>query len=178
MPRLDPVLSLTLATAVASLFLASVIHKSRDPWRFREAVSGFRLLPERGVTAVAALVFVMELAVVAGFILGSTRVYAMWVAALLLVMYAGAIAVNIRRGRVRIDCGCVGFGERQLLSRWMVARNGLIAVAALVACLPRVPRELMPMDVFVIVCAALAAALLYVAQGVLADARQRWQGES
>jgi hypothetical protein len=178
MPRLDPVLSLTLATVVASLFLASVLHKIRDPWRFREAVSGFRVLPERWVNGVASLVFVAELGVVAGFVLGSTRLYAMWIAAALLTLYAGAIAVNIRRGRVRIDCGCVGFGERQLLSRWMVVRNVLIAGAALVACLPRVARELLPMDVFVIVCAALAAGLLYVAQGLLADARQRWQGES
>jgi hypothetical protein len=60
----------------------------------------------------------------------------------------------------------------------MVGRNLFVAGAALVACLPRSSRELMPMDIFVIVCAACAAAVLYIAQGLLADARERWQGES
>jgi hypothetical protein len=178
MPRIDPVLSLTLASAVASLFLASVIHKIRDPWRFREALRGFAVLPESLTAVVAAVVFVAELAVVVAFIFGSTRTLGMFVAAALVTLYAGAIAVNLIRGRTRIDCGCVGYGERQHLAGWMVARNLVIAAAALGACLPRSPRELMLIDGLVIIFAALSAAGLYMAQGLLADARQRWQRES
>jgi hypothetical protein len=178
MPRIDPVLSLTLATAVASLFLASVIHKIRNPWRFRDALSGFALLPESLVSAAMAVVFVAEFAVVVAFIFGNTRVIGMLLAAALLTLYASAIAVNLLRGRTRIDCGCVGFGERQQLGKWMVVRNLVITSAALAACLPRVSRDLTSIDFFVIVCAALCAAGLYMAQGLLADARQRWQGES
>jgi hypothetical protein len=178
MVRIDPVLSLTLASAVASLFLASVIHKIRDPWRFREAVRGFELLPESLINVGAAVVWVAEFAVVVAFIFGATRTIGMSIAAALVTMYAGAIGVNLIRGRTRIDCGCVGFSERQHLGGWMVARNLVIAAAALVACLPRAPRELALLDGFVVVCAALCVAGLYMAQGLLADARQRWQGES
>jgi hypothetical protein len=178
MLRIDPVLSLTLASAVASLFLASVIHKIRDPWRFREAVRGFELVPLSLINVAAGAVFIAEFAVVMLFIFGATRSYGMLIAAGVVTLYAGAIGVNLIRGRTRIDCGCMGFSERQPLAKWMVARNLIIAAAALIACLPRSPRELMAWDGFVIVCAALSAVGLYMAQGLLVHARQRWQGES
>jgi len=178
MPRIDPVLSLTFATAVASLFFTSVVHKIKDPYRFRDAVSGFALIPEPLILATAIFVLVCECSVVATFILGSTRAAGMCVAGTLMVLYAGAIVVNLLRGRTRIDCGCVGFLPQQHLGWWMVARNAVVATGAFIASLPRAPRELTSMDFFVVICAACAAAALYSAQGMLAHVHRRWQGET
>jgi hypothetical protein len=47
----------------------------------------------------------------------------------LLLIFAAAMAVNIRRGRRHIDCGCGHAGLRQQLGWSMVVRNLLMAAA-------------------------------------------------
>jgi len=55
-------------------------------------------------------------------------------AAGLLAGYGLAIAINLARGRRYIDCGC---GDtRQLLSPWLLVRNGLLAGGAILVALP------------------------------------------
>ena len=49
-------------------------------------------------------------------------------AALLLCLYTGAIAVNLGRGRTAIDCGCGG--QATPLSGWLLTRNGLLLCLA------------------------------------------------
>ena len=47
----------------------------------------------------------------------------------LLALYAGAMAVNLARGRRDLDCGCAGPGVRRPVGEGLLIRNGaLIAV--------------------------------------------------
>ena len=63
-----------------------------------------------------------------------TRPFAAIAAAGLLAGYGLAIAINLARGRRYIDCGC---GDtRQLLSPWLLVRNGLLAGGAILVALP------------------------------------------
>jgi drug/metabolite transporter (DMT)-like permease len=68
-------------------------------------------------------------------------------AAAQLILFAVAIAINLRRGRTSIDCGCFGSRLRQGLSVWMVARNLVLALLALGLLLPGRPRELTVLDI-------------------------------
>jgi hypothetical protein len=94
------------------------------------------------------------------------------VAALVLVAFAGAIWVNVRRERT-IGCGC-GFAGRQQVSRRLVLRNGVLAAAALAAAVwpsaalavwpgPGVPATtLTPADALAVVAGTAAGVALVV----------------
>jgi hypothetical protein len=79
-------------------------------------------------------------------------------------MYAAAIAINLRRGRAHISCGC-GFGGAsggdQPLSWWLVARNLLLGALALLATLPATSRALGAYDWLTLALALAASGLLY-----------------
>lgn len=164
---LDPAVSLVLAVALALLFASAVAHKLRDPTYFRAALENYRIVPERLVTPVAALVVVAELAIVATLPFPGLRPAGALLGTLVLAAYAAAIAVNLKRGRTRIDCGCFGAARRERIAPRMVLRNALLALAALAAALPVAPRALAALDFLTIGGAVAAAAILYHAFGTL-----------
>jgi len=92
----------------------------------------------------------------------------------LLAIYAAAIAVNLRRGRRELDCGCMGFGRRRSISPGMVWRNVVLALALLAAgWLPWTSRPLNWVDVLTMVGGVCAGTLLYMAiDGLLEFSRR------
>jgi hypothetical protein len=80
------------------------------------------------------------------------------------------MAINLARKRIHLDCGCLGFGQRQAVRWWMVARNLLLAVLALLAGQPMLGRELTMLDAVTVIGTTAALAILYTAQNVLAAA--------
>jgi hypothetical protein len=85
-------------------------------------------------------------------------------------MYGGALAVNLLRGRRQIDCGCGlsgAAGGEQPLSWWLVARNVVLALLAVIAGLPQSGRELGFFDALTLAAATLAAVLLYAGSSQL-----------
>lgn len=172
MPTLEPIVPATIGSGLALLFLVALAHKVRE-WRgFRETLANYALAPRALVPAVAVMVVAAEAAVVVGSITASTRPAAALLASGLLLIYGAAMGANLLRGRRLIDCGCAGFGQRQSLDWWMVRRNLLLAAVALVAVWPVSGRELTLPDLFVVVCATVAAAGLYLAHATLAGNRR------
>ncbi len=101
----------------------------------------------------------------------------------MLATYALAMAINLMRGRVYIDCGC-GFGastgEEQALSSSMVARNIILIGLALLPLAPTTGRELGITDFVVVFASVLTAILLYVGSGQLIQNRAAiitWRGK-
>lgn len=172
MPLLDPLIPAIISSGLALLFLLALVHKLRDWGRFREALGGYVLVPRSTLSVAATLVVLAELAVVAGSLAAATRPAALVLAALVLALYATAMATNLARGRVLADCGCGGFGRRQHLAWWMVRRNVALAALALVAAWPTASRDWTLPELFVISCATAAGAGLYLAHATLADNRQ------
>jgi len=116
-----------IAAALLCLsFIRALLHKLGDGLAFRADLANYRIVPERWVPLVAMLLPALEgVAVVAlALPLPSTRRVGSVLAACLLAVYALAIAVNLWRGRVAIDCGCGGGGQG--ISWLHVARNGLL----------------------------------------------------
>lgn len=160
---IDPLLSHAISAACALLLLLAAWHKISARERFLAALADYRLLPAVLLGPVAMLLPALEatlgLAWLAAVGTGTVAV----LTAGLLVFYALAVAINLLRGRVHIDCGC-GFGNAtagaQPLSWWLVARNLAVAGLALVATLPATSRALGPYDWLSLVLALLAAGLL------------------
>ncbi len=157
----DP-LAIAIAAAVLVLvFVRGLWHKLAEHAMFRVTVAEYGLLPERSVPAAAVALAIAEAAIVVGLVLPATRPAAALGAALLLALYGAAIAVNLRRGQVTIDCGCGGPGHG--LSWLLVARNAaLVAVAGLAATTPS-GREMGAVDAGVLAFAVITVWLLVAA---------------
>ncbi len=171
---LDPVVLIVGRLALAALLLQAALHKLRDVRAFRAALANYALLPTAAVDAATAVVVALELtlgvALLAG---GGATLPGATGAALLLSLYTGAIALNLRRGRRHIDCGCTGPTRRQQLSGYLVLRNLTIAASAvtlgaLAGTAPRQPRAVTWPDAGTIGAALITLALLYTAAETLA----------
>jgi len=158
---LDPVPLLALRGGLALLLLFTAAHKLRDVAGFRAAVEGYGLLPGAWLTPAAALFVILELAFGASLIWPGSGAAPVWGAAALLILYTGAITINLTRGR-RIDCGCAGPAGRVPLAWSLVARNAVLICAALVSAAPAGARTLMWLD-GVTVCGGIAAMVLIYA---------------
>jgi len=146
---LDPVVGALIVAAFALLFASAAVHKLRNLGRFAEVFAAYGLLPPVSRLGVSWAIPVLELGVALGLLSSRSRPYASGIGMLLLLGYAVAMAVNLRRGRRDIACGCGGPDERPIAA-WMAWRN--LALAALLALAPPPwnARALLPTDALTI----------------------------
>jgi hypothetical protein len=82
----------------------------------------------------------------------------------LLAVYAGAMGINLLRGRRDLDCGCMGPGARSPVGAGLIVRNLILMTAALVAGFAPVhPRTLAWVDFLTVPLAIAVLAALYAA---------------
>jgi Methylamine utilisation protein MauE len=117
--------------AVAITFSASALAKLRDPAGFVLGVNRYGVLPARMAGPTAALVIALELLVAAAFATGFLLRWAAVAALVLLSGFAVGVAVNLRRGR-DFPCLCFGTRSEDRISKWSLARIGLLGCGALV----------------------------------------------
>lgn len=173
MPTLDPAVRLTVHGVLSALFLWAAVHKLRDMPSFRTALANYELLPQRCVAPCAALLVATELGVAVTLWLPRLAAPAAVAAAGLLALYAGAIIVNLARGRRHIDCGCAGTARHQPLSSGLAARNAALVVVALVSALPAASRPLTWIDGATVAFGTVTLIFLYAAvDGLMANAPQ------
>jgi hypothetical protein len=180
--ELDPALRLVLRAVLALLFLAAASHKLGDFNAFVRALEAYAIVPARLARASAACLIAFEIASAAALILFASPA-APLPAALLLVLYSAAIAVNLARGRSDLECGCSLGRSGQRLGWWLVARNLALLGAALLVAPPPSARPLTWLDGFTV--AASTASLLFLYRGIenlfahrsaLSDSAARWAG--
>lgn len=97
--------SIVVRVALGALFIYSAWPKIADPPAFAQMLSNYRLLPGALVNPAALVLPWLEM--VAGVCLVAgimRRGAALWIA-VLLVVFMGALAINIARD-VAVDCGC------------------------------------------------------------------------
>ena len=168
---IDPAVHGTVRIALTLLFLWAAGHKLRDVPAFCSAVANYELVPSGWIGPFATGVIAMELGVAAGLWLPRLAAIAALAAAGVLAAYAGAMAINLVRGRRDIDCGCIGAAGRRPLSGALEVRNGVLALAALTIAPPAAARPLAWFDAITIGAGAAALACLYAAsEAVLANA--------
>jgi len=135
---MNPILletGLTGAFGAGIVFIEAGLAKLRHRDLLPGVVANYRLLPETLVAPFSAVLPVVELGLglglVASVLTGGSLAWLALPAAALLLVFAAAMAINIRRGRRAIDCGCGRSQLRQPLRWGLVARN--IALALVVA---------------------------------------------
>jgi uncharacterized membrane protein len=132
---------IVLATgSLVCVLLRGAAHKVFDFTWFAHTLAEYRILPAALAVPTAGLLLAAEAAVTLGLVLPQTRPFAAAGAVILLALYGAAIAINLLRGRNRIDCGCGGTGQG--LSWFLVFRNALLAGLALVAAQAPVSADL------------------------------------
>ncbi len=160
---LDPALGWMLVSALALLLAHAAVGKWRHHGEFAAVLANYRLFPAAIVRVLAWVVPALESVLVVGLLLPPARAGAAVVGAALMLAYAGAIAVNLRRGRLDLDCGCAGPAERRPIAPWMLARNVLLAAALGLLALPWSGRELTATDLLTVGGGLTVTALLYLA---------------
>jgi hypothetical protein len=100
------------------------------------------------------------MAVVFLILVPATRSAAAVVAAVLLSVYALAMAVNMLRGRADIDCGCGG--QPQLLSPWLLLRNAVLVAGSSLLLAPMSERVLAWADGLFLVLMTAVLAMVYL----------------
>jgi len=167
---LDPLVLKLASIGFGLLFLLAAVHKLTEFQKFRATFAAYEIMPDAMIAPVSALVPAIEGLLGAAWLLGIQAGFAAIASAALLGSYACAIAINLLRGRVHIDCGCsmgISAGRDQQLSWGLVARNSILIIAALTATLPATERAIGLLDYVTLVAGLLAIVLLYGAANQL-----------
>ena len=98
---------IAVRTLIALVYLTAAIGKMRHWAVFQGVVANYRLLPDVLVAPFAYCLPPFEA---------------------LLVVFAAAMGINLKRGRQHIDCGCFQSVLKQRLSWTLVVRNGVLAL--------------------------------------------------
>lgn len=117
---------------IGLVFASAGLGKALRWHAFKGMLHAYRLLPSALVPLAAFLIVPTEIAVGGALIAGCSVFVFSILASALLVIFACAMAINLARGRRSIDCGCFQ-STRQPLEWRLVVRNGVCAVAVLVA---------------------------------------------
>ncbi len=123
-----PIAGFAASVAIGLIFLVAGIEKLRHRALLPGVIANYRLLPASFVAPVAFLLPLTEIVVATSLLFGD-RPAAPIAAIALLLVFAAAMAINIRRGRRHIDCGCGHAALRQSLGWGHVIRNLLFALA-------------------------------------------------
>ena len=158
---MDPALGILLASAFALLFAHAAWHKWRELPRFAATLAAYRLLPKSLAAAGGYLVPLAESAVAVLLLVPGARPGAALTGAGLLLAYAFAIGVNLRRGRRDLDCGCTGPADRRPIAAWMVWRNGLLAMVLVAVAPAWGTRPVGGIDALTILAGLVALVLVY-----------------
>jgi uncharacterized membrane protein YphA (DoxX/SURF4 family) len=146
---LSPWLSIRAQLALGAIFVAAAIAKIADPPSFAHMVYNYRLVPGWAVNALALGMPWVELLAGLALIVGFWKRTAAGLAAGLLLLFIGALLINLARANP-VNCGCFDIKAKdkpraELLSemRWTILRDvGFLVLAAQVLAANRRGREL------------------------------------
>lgn len=134
---LSPWLTVRLQFVLAAFFVVAGIAKVADPPGFAHEIHNYGLVPGFAVNAMALILPWLEIVVGVSLFLGVWRRTATRILAGLLVIFIGALSINLARKKP-VDCGCFGTSavpkttEQRLYDmKLAIARDvGLLLIAA------------------------------------------------
>lgn len=159
--QIDPLIVLIACGVLIAVFVRALWHKLSDFPIFEALFADYEILPANLVAPALLVLVLAEAAIVTGLVIPATRQAAAIAAIVLLAVYGLAIAVNLRRGRYAIDCGCGGSGQG--LSWFLVARNAILIAIAVLALASPLVREISLSDAIVLGLSVVTVWLLILA---------------
>lgn len=124
-------LSALCAGSVGIMFLVAGFAKLREHDLFLGTLSSYRLLPAASLEGVAWALAFAEVMTGAMLLSGFGLAVGSVLAALMLLLFAGAMGVNVARGRTDLSCGCTPGQKGETLSWSLVFRTLACVVPAL-----------------------------------------------
>lgn len=176
---LDTAIVFLINLLLALLLLSASLHKFADRARFTGVLAAYKLVPEVVLPVMVIAVPLLEMVLGLAWLTGLQPTVVAITTALLLALYTSAIAINLLRGNVDIDCGCGFSGHKdsstdyQRLSAGLLLRNLLLIGLALTALLPTNERMLGFLDYLFVAMACCGLFLLYAAGNQLLANKQR-----
>jgi Methylamine utilisation protein MauE len=173
---MDPILILIACALMAWLFAGAAWGKFQSPLRMKGIIDNYQVLPFKVSTRFVIILASIELLIALAVLLPVSRQWGALMAAVLLVGYGGAVAVNLLRGRTDFDCGCSGPAARHSLGSVgtpLLWRNTALVLVAGLAMAPLAARPLQWIDYVVVMLAAAFFILMYqVVENLLANHQQ------
>ena len=129
---------IALRVMLALVFLVAAAGKFGHREELEGVIANYRVLPRPLAGALSYVLGPVEVLIGLALLGGAlASPFAELAAAAVLVAFAGAMGINLLRGRSHIDCGCFRGTLRQTLRGELVVRNlVLVAAALLCAMLP------------------------------------------
>jgi uncharacterized membrane protein YphA (DoxX/SURF4 family) len=139
-----PTVIIGLRFALSAIFLFAGLAKLPRRAEFEQVVRLYELVPARAARAISIWLPILEVVGGLGLLLGVATVFVAALLACLIAIFAGAITINLVRGR-QISCGCHMIGAPSEITWMTVGRNAvLIATALLVALTSPAGFDLLP----------------------------------
>jgi uncharacterized membrane protein YphA (DoxX/SURF4 family) len=117
--RIAPPLALVCRLVLALLFLYAAIEKIIDPQTFATAIYYYQLMPDFAINLMAVVLPILELLLALSFVSGIYLRGASLISALLFLVFATALSINLARG-LDISCGCFGKSSETINSLYLV----------------------------------------------------------
>lgn len=153
------IMGLAASVGVGLILLIAGLEKLRHRILLPGVIANYRLLPTRLVAPAARILPIAEIAIGGALIAGIAPLPVM-MAILLLTLFGVAMAINIRRGRTQIDCGCGRSQLRHPIGWPLVARNIVLALLLVPRLWPAAP--LGAMDIGTAMVGGVALYLAYL----------------
>ena len=154
----DPLLHLVATGFIIIVLARGVMDKTFAYGMYVANLRDYRLLPDALAPIAGAVLLAGEIAAIVCLLAPPAVAAGAVLAAVLLAIYAAAMAGVLRSGRNEIECGCGG--EGQIVSWGLVARNGVLVAIAASIVLPNSARPMHWPDMMVGLVAVLVLYLL------------------
>jgi hypothetical protein len=151
---------------VAVIFALAAIHAMREWTLFGGIVEQYRIVPPWLAMFIARILPPFELLAASALVVPQMGRTGAMLGLCLMAMFTGAIAVNLARGRVSIDCGCGG-ASGQKLSMGLALRNLVVTAGLVIAWVAPAKGTVDGMTTIGVICASLALIALYFAANQL-----------
>lgn len=123
-----PLIALICRLTLGIIFLYAGVEKIIAPREFAVAIYNYRLLPDQAINPLALILPWLEVFLAAGLIAGIYVRGASLISALLLMIFALALTVNLVRG-LDISCGCFGAASGNINWLYLVRDTGLLIMS-------------------------------------------------
>lgn len=123
-----PLIALICRLILGIIFLYAGVEKIIAPREFAVAIYNYRLLPDQAINLLALILPWLEVFLAAGLIAGIYVRGASLISALLFMIFALALTVNLVRG-LDISCGCFGATSGNINWLYLVRDTSLLTMS-------------------------------------------------
>lgn len=124
-------LTILLSSYLCLLLVSSWGPKIADFSKFKDVVSGYRMIPDAAVSISAFSLILVEVVLTVMLVLPAIGTLSLGLTALLLVFYASVVGIALYRGDAGISCGCGA--QDHVISSGLVWKNSFLSLLALFA---------------------------------------------